>query len=138
MADVTQGDEVTVQMRFAMAMTQADGDLCDEELALFYMQWLKRNGLSVIETTALTAKEAELAAERAKIEKLREALTNLVEEYTMNVDSFRTGGFYTDPETEEVIIAARATLAETQPQERFEAVEAGGCAPPIIVRRTQP
>lgn len=45
-------DVVTIEMRFAMAMTQADGDLCDEERAAFYIKWLDRNGLAVVEKSA--------------------------------------------------------------------------------------
>lgn len=51
-------DEVTVQMRFAMAMTQADGDVCDEERALFYIDWLKRNGLAVAPAAYVAAMDA--------------------------------------------------------------------------------
>ena len=57
---------------------------------------------------ALEAVRAPLLAEN---ERLREALRELVEEYVRNVDCTRLGGFYLDPETEDCIIHARATLA---------------------------
>lgn len=46
----------------------------------------------------------------AENERLRGALTELVEEYVCNVDRTRLGGFYLDPETEDCIIDARAAL----------------------------
>jgi hypothetical protein len=43
---------------------------------------------------------------------LVEAVKWLLEEYVSNVDSYRMGGFYLDPEKEECVVEARAALAK--------------------------
>ena len=43
---------------------------------------------------------------------LVEAVKWLLEEYVSNVDSYRMGGFYFDPEKEECVVEARAALAK--------------------------
>ena len=55
-----------------------------------------------------------LEALEAENERLRGALSNLINAYTANVDTYRLGGFYTDPETEDEVIEARAALGEKQ------------------------
>ncbi len=51
-----------------------------------------------------------LAWQRRKIDRLKAALGNLINAYIANVDTYRLGGFYTDPETEDEVIEARAAL----------------------------
>ena len=53
-----------------------------------------------------------LAWQRREIDRLKAALGNLINAYTANVDTYRLGGFYTDPETEDEVIEARAALGE--------------------------
>ena len=48
-----------------------------------------------------------LTAER---DRLREALSILLEEYVSDVDPYRVAGFYRDPETEDCVVKARAAL----------------------------
>lgn len=54
------------------------------------------------------------AASRAREARLREALAELVKEYVCNVDCTRLGGFYLDPEKEDVVIEARAALTASE------------------------
>jgi hypothetical protein len=63
-------DQVTIEMRFAMATTQADGDLCTEEQAEYYIVWLKRNGLTVVETAEIADLRAKLDEAEAQIRAL--------------------------------------------------------------------
>lgn len=48
------------------------------------------------------------------MEKLISALEALLNEYVTDVDPFRVGGFYQDPETEDVVIEARKAIAEAR------------------------
>ena len=53
-----------------------------------------------------------LTAER---DRLREALSILLEEYVSDVDPYRVAGFYRDPETEDCVVKARAALKGKTP-----------------------
>ena len=80
---------------------------------------IKKRGDMVLHMGANTAEMANQYRDRiealeAEVEWLREALGNLVNAYTANVDTYRLGGFYTDPETEDEVIEARAALGEKQ------------------------
>ena len=54
-----------------------------------------------------------IATKDAEIAQLREALTDLITAYLSSVDTCRTAGFYSDPNEDEEIIAARAALEAT-------------------------
>lgn len=53
---------------------------------------------------------ADLAAERER--KLVEVLDEIIDAYIDSVDAYRTAGFYQDPETDDVIVEARAIKKE--------------------------
>lgn len=57
---------------------------------------------------------AALRAAAQREDKLRRALCNLIEAYISNVDKTRVGGFYLDPETEDVVVEARAALSKQE------------------------
>lgn len=64
--------------------------------------------------TAWNTRTAAEAASREEVERLRIALSELVEAYVCNVDSCRVGGFYFDPEQEDVVVEARAALTASE------------------------
>lgn len=47
---------------------------------------------------------------KSHIKTLKAALRNMVDEYVCNVDSYRTGGFYSDPRKDDCVINAEAAL----------------------------
>ena len=67
-----------------------------------------------------TTEDGRLAADRikqltAERDRLREALSILLEEYVSDVDPYRVAGFYRDPETEDCVVKARAALKGETP-----------------------
>lgn len=67
----------------------------------------------IIEAHEIEMAKARLALQ-SRIEALEAALRNMVDEYVCNVDSYRTGGFYSDPRKDDCVINAEAAL-ESQP-----------------------
>ena len=73
-------------------------------------------------STAVWAMDQDLKEAAATIEaltaerdRLREALSILLEEYVSDVDPYRVAGFYRDPETEDCVVKARAALKGETP-----------------------
>ena len=64
-------------------------------------------------TFALMLSRAEAAG--AERDRLRAALSILLEEYVSDVDPYRVAGFYRDPETEDCVVKARAALKGETP-----------------------
>ena len=63
----------------------------------------------------LLSADARCDALTAERDRLREALSILLEEYVSDVDPYRVAGFYRDPETEDCVVKARAALKGKTP-----------------------
>jgi len=83
------------------------------------VKWLRNEHRKYVAGTTVTTTGYSQAADRiealtAEVEWKEAALRDLVKEYVSNVDPYRTGRFYIDPEQEDVVVEARAAL-EKQP-----------------------
>jgi hypothetical protein len=75
---------------------------------------IEANRLRMEETHKERA-EAKLWFEKAQewkacVDVLEAALRGMIDEYVCNVDSFRTGGFYSDPRKDDCVVNAEAAL----------------------------
>lgn len=89
------------------------------KLGEYEFHGIKENGTLKQETIALVFYTPEIhttCLNNAKLiaaaPTLADTLKELLNEYLSNVDYYRLGGFYTDPEKEPCVIRARAVLAD--------------------------
>ena len=98
----------TLNIDGARLETRIEKLIAEREMAA---NWWKE-AVELTQQARLQYSEEKARAEKAEAERdrLRAALSILLEEYVSDVDPYRVAGFYRDPETEDCVVKARAAL----------------------------